>query len=1140
MGGPYQVSVFVNGAFVFPSSWSVSTGPYQVASGHSSLINFTARVAAAHTIHAMVVGDFGLYQQVAVTLNVTSQPGTGEAGVVWTKLVFMPGENLTAKIVARDSRGVPAKRIVWTLYRNSAAILSGEGTGLNFVGTMPGLYRLKGIAYGGDDSQLLFDSTAFVDGVVNVRHSLPLPEYDGTMVFVGSVFSQNLAASSGRATSLPYKTASATEDILLLPGTTHYSFDLDPDATPVDDEVVVRTKRGNWCLNGLAGGLTGQDIGYDYGYMPAMIPAPIDRRIRFTAETFKVNGLDYNSFNSRVRINCYRQLGQPVYRYERCTYSSFPGGEGRRNRRWAVMFTGVDLQTDVFSGLNRLGTGSNTIAFTTDNVTSVPMMTLTPHGTPNPVPGYSGLFYTDSNLYAYYEADGKINLEANAISAIESVRPCCISLLMFNNAKPLISNRIKRLHGKLVLFLTDGSVFQGSVVNVKIYTADGLFSTTVPVTVQSPCYVDADDVILKVAEADIDLSDFQFDETGIVAEITVDESSAIVSPIPVPAPTPVVGPEFIFSPVYSHTVTYDGACYTNPTYTPSIDGDAVVVTPVGGCQEPSCGPQAQYCYEALDAPAEFTGLPQPFGMPAPFVAYGSNPARCFYNPIPRGFFEIVGTITGTVAGIGTYTSTDLFTGSFAVDLWAYSDGSLCGYSYAYNTCNSYGTCVGHNCSMIVVYPVSSSPHPVIEYAGRCFSFAGSTQDYGTRQVIGSGSVVPAFDCAACAGMVVDGSVVVYNDMQTSLEVPVCFDHIDSGIPYYAAAAQIVDEGRSGLTEGLKVVTLSQANTQVYIAPGTGSMMFEFGRLSGKPKQVLVDRAGAHTVYNPGMGGTRQIVNLQTGDVVYLRVADPYGRVPLQYKNLRVTVTWHPIEFLPRLFDTVVVPYSGSTTLNGVGFCAYTNEGVYSYYGTLPYSGSMTGPVNPDSIVTVTGTDGQEYNLIQVHAIGDPNQHELTQLPWYGGQTLYGPFTFKFYAGRKAFGAHGEMDVWFNSDGTFPAYLRAGDYDVLELPGTYYRRNLEFTDTRRNSYAVLDPAYLSALEWPTAYVAADGQVIIAAFTASAATYEGKTFNAPYWPEPVYDPGLSYVILSGNSIFNVDIWGNDAGEPWLTDAGLPWSA
>jgi hypothetical protein len=1084
VGGPYQVSVFVNGAFVFPSSWSVTTGPYLIASGNSNLITFNTRVAAAHTIHAMVVGDFGLYQQVAVTLNVTSQPGYGEAGVVWTKLVFTPGDNLTAKIVARDSRGVPAKRVIWTLYRNSAAILTGEGTALNYTGTMSGLYRLKGIAYGSDDSQLLFDSTAFVDGTVNVRHTLPLPEYNGTAIFIGSVFSQNIAAGAGRATSLPYKTASSTEDILFLPGTTHYTFDLDPDATPVDDEVVVRTKRGNWCLNGVAGGLTGQDIGYDYGYMPAMIPAPLNKQIRFTAETFKVNGLDYNSFNSRVRINCYRQLDQPVYRYERCTYSSFPGGEGRRNRRWSVMFTSMDLQTDVFSGLNRLGSGDNTIKFTTDNVTSVPLMALSPHGTPNPVPGYSGLFYTDSNLYAYYEADGKVNLEANAISAIESVRPCCISLLTFANTKPLISNRIKRLYGKMVLFLTDGSVFEGSVVNVKIYRADGIYSTTVPVRVNAPVYVDTEQVILKVAEIDVDISDFQFDETGIVAEITVDESAAIISPIPVPIPTPVVGPEYIFSPAYSHTVSYDGACYTNPTYVPVLDGDAVVVTPLGGCQDPSCGPQAQYCYEALDAPAEFTGLPQPFGMPAPFVAYGSNPARCFYNPIPRGFFEIVGTISGTIAGVGTYTSTDEFTGSFPVDLWAYSDGSLCGYSYQYNTCNSYGTCSGHNCSIIVVYPVSASPHTVVDYSGRCYAFAGSTQDYGTRAVVGSGSIVPAFDCATCGGMVVNGSVVVYNDKQTSLEVPVCFDHIEASIPVYGAAAQVVDEGRNGLTEGMKVITFSQANVEIYRSPGIGSMMFEFPRLTGKPKSVIVDHFGAQRVYSLGIGSTKQIVSLQTGDVVYLRIADPYGRIPLQYKSLRVTVTWHPIEFLPRLFSTVVVPYSGSTSINALGFCAYTNEGVYSYYGTLPYNGSMTGPVNPDSIVTVTsGT--QEYNLLQVHAIGDPNQHELTQLPWYAGQALNGPFTFKFYAGRKAFGAHGEMDVWFNTDGTFPAYLRAGYYDVLELSGSYYRRNLLFTDTHRNSYAVVSASAAGTIFWPCVYVdVLTGEVVTADTTTPA--------------------------------------------------------
>jgi hypothetical protein len=78
-----------------------------------------------------------------------------------------------------------------------------------------------------------------------------------------------------------------------------------------------------------------------------------------------------------------------------------------------------------------------------------------------------------------------------------------------------------------------------------------------------------------------------------------------------------------------------------------------------------------------------------------------------------------------------------------------------------------------------------------------------------------------------------------------------------------------------------------------------------------------------------------------------------------------------------------------------------------------------------------------------------------------------------------------MDVWFNTDGTFPGYLRAGAYDVLELSGSYYRRNLEFGDTHRNSYAVVSASEAGSVFWPCVYVdVITGQVVTAAATTPA--------------------------------------------------------
>ena len=1116
-------------------------GTSTLASGHGTLIEFIPVALSPTTIFARAVGEFGLFQDVAQTCNVAASGSAAEAGVNWSKLVFAVGENLVARIVGRDSRNAVPSRIVWALYRNGQLIFNGEGPTVNYTGTMTGQYRIKGIAYCIDGAQLGFDSTAFVTGSVNVRHTLPVPDEGGTAVYIGAVYTQNIIGGAGTATTLPYQIGSSTESIFLLPGTTHWMFDLDPDGSAVDDEVVVRTQKGNWCLNGLAGGLAGEDVGYDYGYMPTLIPAPVNNQIIFTADFFKVHGLQFNSFNSRVRIKCYRRLAGGIYRYERCAYSNHPGGEGRRTRRWAALFTQMDIQT-----------GEAVVGYATPNTTSVPLMSLSTSGTPNPVPGYSGLFYTDSNLYACYEADGQPDLWAKAISAIETVRPCCVSFLTFNHSKPVINHRVKRVYGKIVVFLLEGAVFEGSYVNIKLHTwkdnqpfmlvsnggassgrydfggfflgkpyygvtpwiSGGIwwdsgswniqtavfnyyfsiedvatpdlvvnwqlanplgqplnpnvaaYDWAVPVT--STYYANEGNTLLKVGELVADITDYQFDETGLMLDFVVDETGAVTGAVPNPVPTLTTSPDYIYSPVYNHSVSYDGACYTKPTYVSFLDDNAVLVTPIGGCQDPLCGPAAIYCYTALDAPAENIAVPQPFGFPAPYISNGTNPARCYGSPV------------GMSNTAGTNVSLAEFTGSQGIELWSFTGTSLCGYSYLYADCQTnYAPCAANTCSLIIVYPVSGSPHANVEYGGRCYYFTGSTQTYGTRTVVAASSVNPVAGCAdpACNQYNANGSVVVYNDMQTSLEVPVLFEHLNYGTAHYGAAAQKLDNWSGGLVDGsLMVVFKHDPNVLIYTSIGTGSMMFEFG-LSGVRKQIVVDHAGVQQVYSPGIGGSRQSVALQPGDRVYLRITDPYGRLPLQCRGKRTLVRWHALLFLPRLFDTVVVPYTGSTAINALGFCAYTNQGVYTFYGTLPFTGSMTGPVNPDSLVTVlAGT--QEYSLVSARAVGDVTLHSLGVAP-YAGQVLNGPFTFKFYAAREAFGAHGEMDVWFNTNGTFPGYLRAGQYDALEFSGTSYRKDAAPTDTDRNSYAVVDATTAGSVSWPCVYVdQLTGQVITA--------------------------------------------------------------
>jgi hypothetical protein len=1079
----YTLTVRLNGAVVLPLNWSVTDGTSTVAEGASSPVKFQPVSPVPHTIVVRVMGEFDLPQTYAQTVNIVARGSSAQAGVNWSNLIFTPGENITAVIQARDSVGAPPQSILWTLYRNGVEVFKSSGSSVNYSGSASGLYRLRGTAYCNDGSQLSFDSTVQCSGSVNVRHNLPVPEFGGSLVYLGSVYTQTLAANGGTATSLPQQIASVTEEIFLLPGTTHWTFDIDPGAGPLADEVVLRTQKGNWCLNGLSGGLAGETVGYDYGYMPTYIPAPADQHLRITTDTFSVSSLTYSGYTSRLRLNCYRTVPQGIYRYERCTNSDLPGGEGRRNRRWAAIITEMDVQTDANTRLDRMGVGESLTHYTTVDATSVPLMNLATNGAPNPIQANTGLFYTDSNLYAFYESDGKYELSAHAIAAIEGVRPCCMSLLTFGNTRPLINNRIKRLTGKLSVYLTDGSVMAGSVINVTLLRQEGLASTIIPVNVTETAYADDSNTLLRVGQAEINISDFQFSETGLVMSFSVDESG-VTDSTPNPLPTPISSPDNIYSPVWGRTVVYEGACYTNPVYVPVFDGEGVLVTPIGGCQTPICGPAALYCYTSLESPVTKINVAQPFGFPAPFVAYGAAPARCYGDPKAQAYYN------------GTNVSTAAFTGTQAIDLWAYQTTDFCGESYLYNACVA---SAAYAASLVVVYPTASTPHAYLSYGDRLYTFAGTVDDYGSRMLVSAADVMPALDCELNAS--VNGDSVVYIDTQTGIEVPVRFDHLAEGIAHYGVASEIIDDWNDGVTDGRRSVGLNRADTLIYSSTGTGKLIFDVGL--AYPKSLVRERAGVLTAYTMPSATYRQLVQVIPGDKVYLRVSDAYGRLPHQLTGKTVAVSWQAIPALPRLYHAALLEYEGSSAINAVGFCAYTNQGEYVFYGTLPYKGSMSGPVNPDSIVTVTA-EGTEYNLISASAVGDVNSYELTHLPDYAGQLLNGPFLFKFYAGREAFGAHGEMDVWLDTDGEFPNYFRAGQFSALSV-GTY-RRDVAPTDTHRNSFAVAASETVVDAVWPQLAVAADGEVISAYNPTGYFVYGGKTFNAV-----APDPGLSYSII-----------------------------
>jgi hypothetical protein len=168
-------------------------------------------------------------------------------------------------------------------------------------------------------------------------------------------------------------------------------------------------------------------------------------------------------------VKCWR-LGPALYQYVRCPFTTLPGGHGKRDRQFAALFTEMEVETDVDSQSHRLGTGVN--VYKTPEVSAMPLTVLATDGRPNPVQAATGLFFTDSNWYAIYEPDSDDlpELNARAISAQDGgLRPFYVTLE--EPADPPIIQRVKRLRGKLVVYMSQGGITKGSVIRVRILTS---------------------------------------------------------------------------------------------------------------------------------------------------------------------------------------------------------------------------------------------------------------------------------------------------------------------------------------------------------------------------------------------------------------------------------------------------------------------------------------------------------------------------------------------------------------------------------------------------------------------------------------------------------------------------------------------
>lgn len=580
-----------------------------------------------------------------------------EVGVIWGALTYSPGSRITGRVAVRDIQGRPAQSIRWYAEYNSVVILSGGTQDIAIPAAQPGIYRVRVDVVDSLGNPVQGESAVSVERAdQQVKASLQPPTEDGTYVLMARMFTPYVVYGPSLLTEAPGAVCSACHDIFLVPGTTHITFDLDPDGGAGEDDVTVRTRFGNWALRGGAGLTGAEKIGYDYRVDNPFIPAPADLRLCLTLESIKLSAGEIGRGGFRVRVNCWRLVSQ-LYQYEQCPFSIHPGGAGLRQRRFAVLFTEVEIETDYLSpDNNRLGASSPTTVYTAPNATSIPAMALTAPGTPYPVNQGTGISYTEANRYAIYEADGVSDLDVRAVAGLENVRP--FALWLNQPGIPAIMQRIKRLGGEMVLYVNNGPILAGTLITVRVETGTGV--VTKLVQAQETVYSSDPALFFRVGAVAFDTTDFQFGQTGVVARFSVNELPVVASSGTVPWDSvPAWGPDIVVSTAALYNaVHFDGACYTNPTPLAFTETEQIaVVVPVAGCHASVCGPQGLYCYDdgVVEVPSVTVSATDPSAAePAAtgtftFVRTGSTAAGLTVN------FTVTGTATGGVdyTSIGT-------------------------------------------------------------------------------------------------------------------------------------------------------------------------------------------------------------------------------------------------------------------------------------------------------------------------------------------------------------------------------------------------------------------------------------------------------------------------------------------------------
>ena len=1073
IGSTSTLSALVDGSAPLSVQWSygLRAGPRVTGVGD---IVFQPVNAETHYLHVVVVKLDGSSVEAVFILSVTvTAASVATVSITWSDPAPVAAGPNSATI--HVSGAIPPRSVAWTHYANGSIFGSGGGATVALGHLQPGIHRIYATVVDADGNTVVGDSSIHVPSSFGLQSAVVPPQpIDSSLVYLGAVFSPVIEGDAATATSLPFLLTTFIGSVRLVPGSTHFSVDLDPEQSSVDDEVVVRTQLGNWTLKGPPTGLTVESLPYDYKHNQPFQPAPLDLSARYSIEAWNVHGADVSRFRFRVRFKCYA-AGDAVYRYTPCEWSSYSGGLGERQRRLLAVVTQVDLSLDDESPQNR---GIET--FTAPNQGYI-RGSFETSGRPDRPYFADDFFYSDQNVAAVYEKEDLNDIPVRVTYGMPAVRPCVLDFSQ--TGTPRIVNKVKRLSGKLIVYLAGGALNQGTVVTVRIHTGKLPTYEDVPVTIGQNVYNPDYSGFVKAGQANIDITDFEFNRLGLVMDFTIDESNAGTQ-VPSSDPMMTVGEDFYYTKINSPAIRIDTACFRDPVLMPVFEGTFLgSAVPLNSCNTLVCGPIGTYCYVELAGTGTYQAL-QPLGFPAPFIAPYGNEATCYKNPVFMGEYAGTAATTAHTGVIG------------------YSGTTGCGDAYQYNPCSA---AVQHQ--LAVVYPKLTAPHAAVSFNDQCYTLIGAIHD--TRPFVGAtaADVSPVTGCTdiVCTGSNPNGGSVDYIDRETLQQVTVAFPHIDSsGIPLFGVAPETLSQGYGATPPGELHWELWHRSTfPVMTAAENTTLEFEVTP-TNIWRELVVSHSGVRSHYRFYPGLTKGSISVQTGDTVTLEFPNDNTR----YKGKSGQVKWYKPVPVPYAYDSVTFSMTSLFgTLTALGFCGLNNRQDYCFYGTLGTSIEMSEP-NPDAVVTVKDTS----SLPEMILLRTKQPHEADfrfELPYYNAERLRSPLTFKFYAGRNRVGAHGEMDVWCALSGsTFPAYLKVSNYKSLALAEYAYRKDTVQSDTSRRSLRVATEMEADALTSPRIHVDDRGrQLSVVTNELNDYVFENEI---PYTFTGNFDTGISETI------------------------------